>query len=384
MKTPLAWLNLLHAKIRTAAAVAGVTFAVMLIFMQLGFLATVETTASMIYDALDFDLLLRASAYRCMSDARGFPRARLYQVAAQPQIAAVRPFYVGATVWQHPGNGQKRVLLAMGVTPGEAPFRKAELQQKSALLTVADFVLIDRQSRPEFGPQNGRQFGDADLGVETDVMDHRVRIVGHYNLGAGFAAAGSLMTNADGFCRLQPGWSADRVSLGLLKVAPGANPRAVAAQLRAALPEDVNVLTRDEVLAFERDIWVNQRSAGIIFQMGVAVALVVGTAIVYQILSADIGKHLREYATLRAMGYRGSFLNRIVLQEALILALLGFLPGWLLAVGLYRLTAYFTGLPIYMTSARVAFVMVLSMVMCSLSGLAALRKVRQADPADLF
>jgi putative ABC transport system permease protein len=211
-----------------------------------------------------------------------------------------------------------------------------------------------------------------------------VRIVGHYNLGAGFAAAGSLVTSADGFSRIMPGQSADQASLGLVKLAPGADPRAVAAQLRGALPKDINVLTRDEVLAFERQIWVNERSAGVIFRMGVAVALVVGMAIVYQILSNDISKHLREYATLRAMGYTGGFLNRIVLHEALILALLGFFPGWLFAEGLYRLTAYVTRLPIQMTLVRVVFVIALSVLMCSLSGLAALRKVRQADPADLF
>lgn len=384
MRTPLAWHNLMHAKIRTAAAVAGVTFAVVLVFMQLGFLGAVYATAAMVYDALDFDLVIRSAKYRCMSDPRSLPRARLHQAASLPDVARVTPFHIGLKMWQNPVTGRKRIILAMGVKPGATPFVDAELQQKSACLTAPEMVLIDRQCRPEFGPHNGRRYGDGDLGGTAEVTAQKIRIAGHYALGAGFEADGSLVANEMGICRIEPGRDPDDVSLGLVKLTPGADLQAAARRLAQLLPDDVRVVTREQALAYESDIWIRQRSAGVIFQMGVAVALVVGTAIVYQILSSDVTKHLREYATLRAMGYTGRFLGWIVLQEALLLSLFGFVPGLLLALVIYRITSYITWIPVDMTVSRMLFVLALSVAMCSLSGLGALRKVRSAQPADLF
>ncbi|MBU4399689.1 MAG: FtsX-like permease family protein, partial [Planctomycetes bacterium] len=122
----------------------------------------------------------------------------------------------------------------------------------------------------------------------------------------------------------------------------------------------------------------------LIFQLGVVVALVVGTAIVYQVLSSDVANHLPEYATLKAIGYGGGYLAGVVLQQAAMLAVLGFLPGLAISAVLYWLTRAMARVPIEMTVGRVFFVFGLSVLMCTISGLGALRKVRSADPADLF
>ena len=383
MKTPLAWLNLAHSKMRTAAAVAGVTFAVMLLFMQLGFLGSVKATAVTIYDALDFDLVIRSRRYLRLADTRVFPRSRLYQAASQPGVLRVSPFQVGLNQWRNPADGSKRRIMTLG-KPQDPVFGIEEIQRKSALLTAPEFVLIDRRSRREFGPRDQKQFGDGDVGTETEIAGQRVRIVGHFALGAGFEADGAILVGDRGFRRIQPGRSPGDVSLGLVKLEPGVDAEAAAARLQEALPEDVTVLTRAEVIAFELHCWVDEMSVGVIFQLGVVVALAVGIAIVYQVLSSDVINHLAEYATLKAVGYSDAFLRKVILQQAIVLAVLGFLPGLVISQVLYRVTTRVANVEVAMNVPRVVFVLALAVAMCMVSGLGAMRKVRSADPADLF
>jgi len=387
MRTPLAWLNLVENKTRTGVATAGVAFAVVLIFMQLGFLGAAQRSATLVYDSLDFDVLIRSPRYLHLLKARDFPRARLHGAASVEGVAKVRPFYAAASVWRCPEHsataGRRRAILTIGVRPDDPPFLVDEIQRQAPLLGTPQFALIGSRSRPEFGPRNGICFGDADLGVVTEVGRGPVEIRGHFALDTGFVADGSLILSDEGFCRIQ-GRSPDDVTLGLLKVTPGSDPAAVARALSEQLPEDVVVLTREEVNRFEVNRWVKNTSIGIIFQLGVAVALMVGTAIVYQVLYSDVANRLAEYATLKAMGYGGGYLAKVVLQQAAALALLGFVPGLLIAEILYRITGAAARLPMQTTWPQIAFVLILSVVMCMVSGLGALRKVRAADPADLF
>src|SRR5882762_1933243 len=102
MRTFLAWRNLVHNKVRTLVAVAGVTFAVVLIFMQLGFFGAVETTATVAYSALDFDLCIRSKDYLHFAKTRSFPAARLKQAEGVPGVRRVSPFYVGVRYWRTP------------------------------------------------------------------------------------------------------------------------------------------------------------------------------------------------------------------------------------------------------------------------------------------
>jgi putative ABC transport system permease protein len=384
MRIPLAWLNLVHNKTRTALAVAGVGFAVVLIFMQLGFLGSAEQSAKLVFDALDFDVLIRSRHYQHLVASWTFPRERLDQAGAMPEIEHVAPVYLGLNYWRNPRDWSDRGLMLFGVDPADPIFRVKDIQQKLALLTVPEFVLVDAKSRREFGPRDDRHFGDADVGVETDLAWKRVRIVGWFSLGMGFVSDGAALTSIRGFERLNPRQAPKEVSLGLVKLRPGADPDVAAAALRQRLPNDVEVLTRADVLGREVRHWVHETSIGLIFQLGVIVAMFVGTAIVYQVLSSDVTNHLPEYATLKAMGYSGNYLASIVLQQAAVLAILGFLPGWFVAAGLYLLTRVTARIPIDLTVGRVLFVLVLSLTMCMISGLGALRKVRTADPADLF
>ncbi|MCG2682088.1 MAG: ABC transporter permease DevC [Planctomycetales bacterium] len=384
MRTPLAWLNLIHNKTRTALAAAGVAFAVVLIFMQLGFLGSAERSATLFYDALDFDLLVRSRHYLHLIASRTFPRDRLDQAESLPGVERASPVYLVSDFWRNPHDGSKRAMLIVGLNPNDPVFRREDIQRKLALLTVPEFVLIDDKSRREFGPQDRRRFGKADIGDESELSRQRVRIVECFSLGTGFVADGAVVACVRGFQRFRPRQAPGQVSLGLVKLLPGADAEAAAAALNNALPEDVEVLTRADVLDREVHHWVQNTSIGLIFQLGVVVALVVGTAIVYQVLSSDVANHLPEYATLKAIGYGGGYLAGVVLQQAAMLAVLGFLPGLAISAVLYWLTRAMARVPIEMTVGRVFFVFGLSVLMCTISGLGALRKVRSADPADLF
>jgi len=272
----------------------------------------------------------------------------------------------------------------IGVDPNDHVFLSPELQRHLPLLIAPEFLLVDSQSRKEFGPANGVRFGDADLGVETELAEQTVRVVGHFSLGSGLAADGSVLLSDRGFARTLPGRSPDDVSLGLVKLHKDADPQRVAAKLRQALPPDVEVMTRQEVVDYEVNRWVNETQIGIIFQLGVIVSFIVGAAIVYQVLSSDVVRHLSEYATLKAMGYRNLFLVGVVVRQALMLAGVGFFAAFVLSEGLYRFTTRVAHVPIEMNLERSAAVFALSIGMCLASSLIAVRRLRKAEPATLF
>ena len=405
MKTPLAWKNLVHNKVRTAVALAGVGFAVVLMFMQIGFKSAIRKTATQIYDALDFDLLLRSPAYLHLTDPRTFPRVRVYQGASLPEVDIARPFYLGLSEWQapqppkteeNPWQGDWRGIICMGCDPNDPAFTVPEIREQARKLTDRRYVLVDRKSKKEFGPANGVQFGDDDLGVKTALGKGRFEIVGTFELGTGLACNGACLTNTEGFARACYWQSRDDVNFGLIRLKDGANLEAAQHRLQDLLgrpfaegppsstPADVEVLTRAEVNQREERRWVDETPLGKIFNMGVYIALFVGVAIVYQVLSTDIASMMSEYATLKAMGYGNSYLTGVVLQQAVLLALAGYVPSIIVSRILYAVVGASSGMPMFLSWQIAVTVVILAVVMCVLSGVAALRKLFQADPADLF
>ncbi|MEO2046924.1 MAG: FtsX-like permease family protein [Pirellulales bacterium] len=409
MNTPLAWKNLTHNKVRTAVALAGVGFAVILIFMQMGFKDAIKKTATQIYSALDFDLMLRSPAYIHLTDARSFPRTRIHQAASLAGVTQARPFYLGLSEWQKPQTagishtdweGQWRGIITMGVDPNDPPFVRSDIRAKASLLTNPRFVLIDRKSKPEYGPANGVKFGDQDINVETSLGPWRIRIIDHFELGTGLASNGACLTSTAGYVQACPWQPIDQATFGLITLRDSQELEKVKLRLQqmfanlTSLPanssasqqqrSNVEVLTRGEVNIREERRWVVETPLGQIFNMGVWVALIVGVAIVYQVLSADIANMIGEYATLKAMGYSNKYLMQVILGQSFLLAVLGFIPSMLISWVLYIVVGTESGMPMTMTWQIATTVLALAIVMCVLSGLAALRKLYQADPADLF
>jgi putative ABC transport system permease protein len=147
---------------------------------------------------------------------------------------------------------------------------------------------------------------------------------------------------------------------------------------------DAIVLSRQQLAQRELNYWKRTSAVGFIFSLGVLVGFLVGGIIVYQILYGDVMNSLPQYATLKAMGYRDPYVIGIVIQQAAILAVVGFIPGLLLSTGLYVMLANVTRLAVAMSLERAIQVLVLTFVMCVASGSLATRKLVQLDPADVF
>ncbi|MEB3232742.1 MAG: ABC transporter permease DevC [Leptolyngbyaceae bacterium] len=380
MRTPLAWLNLVHERTRLLVAIAGVTFAILLIFMNLGFLGALSLMASQVYGQMNADIFLISPKTLEITTAEPFPIERIYQAAGITGVHRTMPLYVGFSQWRNPETRINRAIFCYGFNLRDPVFKMPELNNTETLhhLQQPHTVLIDRQSRPEFGPQT--------VGTRTEMDRRAVEVIGHYSLGGGFAADGTVILSDTNYSRYLAPRPLDIIDFGLIQVEDGVDPQMVVNRLKAALPADVNVLTQTELINRERDYWITNTSIGFIFSLGVVVALIVGVVIVYQVLYTDISNHMKEYSTLKAMGYPAQFLFKVVLQEALILAVLGYIPGFAIALGLYEMTLKATAgsLPVSMTPTRAIFVFGLAIVMCSLSGLVSVNKAVRADPADVF
>lgn len=399
MKTPLAWRNLLHDKPRTAVGVGGVAFAVFLVLMQLGFLGAVESTATVIYSALEFDLLLRSPEYLHFAKTGTFPAIRLRQAASAPGVKWARPIHTAMAPWRTPTSdpqedGTIRVLLTMGVDPQAPVFGRADIAAEVTKLQRPDYVLIDRQSRREFGPANQQRFGPEDIGRTAELGGRRVEIVGTFNLGTGLSADGAVIVSDQGFVRTIPAADQNWVNLGLVRLeTPNGGPADSAQQQQAAETlqawlssySDIEVLTRDEALQYELTYWVEGTSVGAIFTFGALLGMVVGLAIVYQVQEADVTHHEKEYATMKAMGFGYNHLLGVILQQSIALALMGYALGLALTVYFgYPVTAALSNMNTELDPTWAIVVFVGSLVVCAASGFLASRKLNAADPASLF
>jgi putative ABC transport system permease protein len=381
-KTPLAWRQLMKEKTRLAVAVAGITFADMLMFIQLGFESALFDAAVKPHRNLEADLVLISPQFQTLFSVKNFSRERLYQALANDGVQSVNSVYIGTGQWRNPETRLERAILVWGVDPVKPTFKSSETKQNQHHLKQLYQVLFDQAGRPEYGTV-------ADIfnktgNFETELNSINIKVKGLFTDGASFTADGNVITSDSTFLQLFPERKRDRIEVGLIALKPDADPEKVRSQLATELPKDVKVLTPEEFAQIEKKYWESGTGIGFIFGLGTAVGFIVGIVIVYQILYSDVSDHLPEYATLKAMGYTDRYLLGVLLQEALFLAILGFLPGFILSFGLYQVTYAATMLPIFMKVDRAIRVWILTVIMCSFSGAIAMRKLRSADPADVF
>jgi putative ABC transport system permease protein len=249
-------------------------------------------------------------------------------------------------------------------------------------LKLLNHILYDRAGRPEYGAI-ANKFQTS--GVFTAELNQQsIEVSGLFTMGASFVADGNVITSDSTFLKLFRDRQPHQIDIGLIHLSANANIAQVQSQLLANLPEDIKILTVEEFVNLEKYYWESQGTIGFIFGLGVVVGFIVGIVIVYQILYTDVSNHLPEYATLKAMGYSDRFLLTMLLQEAFLLAILGFIPGYFISIGIYSLTYAATMLPIAMSMQRAVTVLILTLIMCGSSGAIAMRKLRSADPADIF
>ena len=379
---PLAWLLLSRQPVRLLIALAGISFAGILMFMQLGFRDGLFDASVTIHRLFDADLVLMSPRSMSSISMAGFPERRLIQTMAEPEVESVSPVHWNFVLWRNPETRSTRSILALGFEPDDALFSDSMVADQADSLRQKGRVLFDSRSRPEFGPVAERF--NAGQVVESEVAGQRVRVSGLVELGPSFGADGNLITSRETFRSLLPSTARGSIELGLIRLRQGSDPDVVAERLRSWLPNDVSVFSKKAFIEFEKNYWRSSTAIGFIFSLGAAMGFVVGCVIVYQILYGDVSDHLPEYATLMAMGYPLRDLLAVVVREGLMLALVGYLPAYAAGEGLYALIRGSTQLPVGMSVQRAVLVFTMILVMCLGSALVAMRKLADADPAEIF
>ena len=381
-RIPLAWLLLSRQPLRLLVALAGICFAGILMFMQLGFRDGLFDASVTVHKLFDADLVLMSPRSMSSISMSGFPRRRLVQAMAHMDVVGTTPVNWNFLLWRNPKTLATRSILTLGFEPVDPLFIDPTLSEKAKALTSRGRVLFDELSRDEFGPV-AKWFREGRL-IETELAGKRVRVAGLIRLGPSFGADGNLITSRETFLELLPSTSPGSIELGLIRIKPGSDAEDVARSLKASLPKDVSVFTRNDFIEFEKNYWRTSTSIGFIFSLGAAMGFVVGCVIVYQILYSDVSDHLPEYATLMAMGYSLKTLLGVVAREGIYLAVMGYLPAYLSAQVLYALVRSSTKLPVAMDIERAILIFVLIVVMCMSSAFLAMRRLVDADPAEIF
>ncbi|HEY3964810.1 MAG TPA: FtsX-like permease family protein [Planctomycetaceae bacterium] len=374
MSVPLAWRNATHNKFRTLLALSAITFAVVLIFMQLALFDTCESSANVVTDMFDYDLLLTSLQYYNLQQPGSVDLSRLYQARSAPGVATICPVYLSSVPRRSVDDGSRSLLMMIGLSPQDPVFAKQEVTELLPRLQRTDTALMDSRSLANFGAIREGQV--------AEIAGRRVEVAGLFSNGGGMSAGSLLIVSDRTFSHL--GLPLNQATLGLIKLQPGADPATVAGALRHRLPQDVTVWQRDAYRDREIGYWVWVKPIGVMFRSGVFIGLVVGAVILYQVLANDISNRLREYATMKAIGYSDGRIKRTVLQQGVLYALASYLAGLVGAFGLYWLMSVNIGLPVPMTAARAGSVLGLVLLLSVFSGALALRKLTAANPADLF
>lgn len=380
-RLPIGWLQLAHSRPRLIAALAGVAFANILVLVQLGILGALNGTVAMNYAPFRADVVISSSDSRMLTDGSPIARRFLAKVLADPEVEDAAPLYLASADWTRP-DGSIASMTVYGLPADKAWFLGPLVDGRGHELRVGDFALIDGRTRGLAAGTFDGVTRESPMGIE--INRRALDVIGTFSLGGGFSADGALLLSDQSFLRLFPQRSAGTPSHVLLRLKPGAGADVVARLRKMLEGEPLLVRSLQDAIADELDYQTKQRPTGIIFGFGVIIGAIVGLVIVYQVLSTDVADHLKEYATFKAMGYPHRFFLGIVFEEAVILALLGFVPGVAISIAIYFGMAAATGLPVEMTLGRAMMVLAGTVLACGLSGALATRRLRAADPAELF
>ncbi len=380
-RLPIGWLQLMHRRTRFIAALAGVAFANVLVFVQVSLMNSMSLATLRPYDFFQADIMISAQDANSLSEGGNVARQWMFQAMQDPEVTAGMGLMMANVSW--PRVQKTLALTTFGVDPEQRGFLAPGIAEKVGLLQIRDTALLDRLSRglprdeaAAIRPQSPTRF---------EVSGKTLTISDTFAGGGGFGGDGFMIVSDQTFLDLFPARSSAAPDHILLQVAPGADPDRVAARLRKIIT-DKAVRIRSYAAAKAEDLVYQQtrRPTGIIFGFGVLIGVLVGIVIVYQVLSADVADHLSEYATFKAMGYPRRFFLGVVFEEALILAFLGFFPGAIIGTAILTLMRKATTLPLTMTPGMAATVFLATLVTCVVSGAIATRRLSSADPADLF
>lgn len=378
---PLAFLQLKQHPRRLLIAVAGIAMSTLGILCQMGFEDSLFRSATRLFQELDADLVLISPQYQFMVLPAVFTERRLYQSLSVEGVKSIASLRLGIAPFKNPVTRIDRNVYIVGVPKNVRVFANPGWQRAIGALDQPDELLFDARSRPEFGPI-AAQFRQGE--VRSEIAYRSIRIVGLFEMGASFSADGTAIATEEGFARLFPSRASGLIDIGLIHLKPGARTEQVLEDLRATLPGDVLVMTHDDLNRREQNYWRGTTPAGFIFKTVLVISLIVGCVSVYQILSSDVAENLRQYSTLKALGYSDRYFVQLTFEKAWLLTSIAYPVGFLLAGLVYLSATYLTLVPLVMTTTRVVGVYALILAAAFIAGFVAMSRLRRSDPTELF
>ncbi len=369
----LAFRNLFHDRLRLIATVIGIVFSIVLVTVQMGLYVSFERMVTVMIDNADADLWIVPRGTKCFEDPSMLDERERFRALAVDGVASAAPLVIGFAQWRTPSGGNTPIFM-IGSDPrgdGLAPWNVIE--GKAQALATPGAVAIDRFY---FDRLETTRIGDY-----AEIGDQKVQVLAITNGIRSFTTTPFVFSSIDR-ARAYTGTAANKASYFLVRVTPDVDVHQVRDRLRAQLP-DTEVLTTAEFRERSANFWLFGTGAGAALFAGAVLGLIVGTVIVAQTLYSSTKDHINEFATLRAIGSSGRYIHKVIIFQALLSALIGFCLaatiGWIVV-----LATADTALPVVITPLMTAALLVLTVLMCVVSAIAAIMKVTRIDPAMVF
>ena len=364
---------LAHNRLRLLIASASVAMGVVIIFVELGLLLGMLDAQALIANFIRGDLLIMNITRVSLHRWDKIERVRLEQAAAVPGVARVTPVYEDHVGLRDPDDKRVRRIILYAFPPEDIPFALPNAAAVSHALKISHGFLYDRLSRPIFGKF---QPGD-DIQIDTLPL----RVGGYVDIGADIVNDGNIVMSEGDWLARNP---LAKPIMGVIHLRPGVSLEKERQVILASVPPDVVVLTPAETAWRETMYTLRSAPVGLLFAIGMLAGLVIGTINCYQVLYNEVSDRLPQYATLKAMGFANRFLQRVILGQAVLLAVTGFASGVALSWLVDRYIAAHSMLPVHISLSSSLVVGVLTLLMCVIAGAIAVKRAVVADPAALY
>jgi putative ABC transport system permease protein len=369
----LAWRNLVHDRVRLAVTLTGIVFAVVLIVVQLGLFLGFTTATSGVIDHSGADLWITAARVPYIEQGVPFSERKLSTVLSTPGVAQATKYIVRFTQWQRP-DGRQESVQVVGFDPDHplgGPWNVVE--GDIADLKAADNIFIDQIYAAKLGVTH--------RGQVVEIRGHRARVVGFTRGIRSFTVSPYVFTsfkNAQDYATV----AEDQTVFILVKAAAGTSLAELRTRLGGEL-RDVDIRTNGEFSRMTQVYWMFTTGAGIAVLLAALLGLVVGVVVVAQTIYATTMDHLREYGTLKAMGATNRYLYRVIVQQAVISAVIGYSVA--MVVSHFVVAGSQKGGAAILLPTPVAIGMLgLTLLMCVGAALVSINTVTRLDPAMVF
>lgn len=370
----LAFRNLFHDRVRLVATVVGIVFSIILVTVQLGVFLSFERMITTMIDHAQADLWIVPNETKSFEESSFLTGSERLQALSINGVTAAVPVIVGYASWRKPNGGASTPVLVVG-TPetsiGLQPWNVIEGSLRD--LSMPEGVAIDRSYF--------EQLGIAQIGEHAEINNHKARVVAVTKGIRSFTTTPHVFASLER-ARAYLGAPPNKANFFIVRISPNADAEVIRGRLAASL-SGAEVLTSEQFRHRIRQFWLFDTGAGAALLGSAILGIIVGTIIVAQTLYSSTKDHLKEFATLRAIGSSYKYILKVILSQALLSAAIGFSIAAAVDLVLVKMTAD-AALPIIMTPVLTLGLFMLTVTMCSIAAISAIRVVTRIDPVLVF